>query len=1414
MIAKPRSAARPARAAQARPTETPPALTPDQRPETPAADASAGARLHALEQAVQHAVEEAITTTERSVERRGGRRLVRALHLALKTTLIAAVVAYFAFGALLLATRYVLLPRIDQARPWLEQQASAAFGAQLTIGRIEADWRGLHPRLALSDVRLARGDSADLALAQVDAELSWASLLRLAPHFRSLSVSAPSLEVQRLDATRFALAGFEIDVAAPVPARVPLLDWLLDQRQVTLRDARIDYIDRTRSGPDGAPAALAFDGVQLTLLGGFNSTRLALQANPPPQLAARIDLRAEFRHGWFKPASAFSEWHGRAYVDLEAADLARAESIARLLPPSMRIERAHGALRAWVEIDRARLQRLTADLALADVRALAGEGLAPLELESLRARLVSREWGNVLRGGHELQLQGLTLQGANIVLPPTELRLRSTRGSAGEPGTRDGARAPRTEFEANRISLDALTQLAAHVPLARDLRSRIARQDLRGTLHNVRLDVDGDLAAPDRYALRADFEGLSSSGQSAQPEHDAAGWPRAGLPGFANLRGTVDLTEAGGRLEVDARQASLEFPGVFRQPRLDFDRLSAQLRWSRSGEQLQVWLQSLAAANADLELAAGGSYQRRLPGDGPGTVDLTARVAHLDVAAAPRYVPLVTGPYTSRWLAQALIGGRATDGTIRLKGDLADFPFRDPRRGEFRAAIRVRDGELNYVPAYTGADGREWPAWPALEAIDADVVFDRAALTVTARSASIYGTRVTNALAHIDDLEDADARLTVRGSTRGPAADLLRYARDSGLRESLAFLAGARASGEARLDLRLEIPLVGAYRTAVGGAIQLAGNDIVLRDDLLPFTRASGRIEFTRHTLALSNLSAGFAGGQLSASALTRPDGTFVVTGSGSATPAAVARQVEFAPVQRLLARAQGSARYTGTLSVRGDAVDLRLESDLAGWTIDAPAPLAKAAAEVLPLRLELLGLGGERERIAVAAGNALALRLERARQADGSLQLSRGALGVGAAAPLPARGMVARIDLPTLDLDAWQALLAAPAASAIAQTAPAPADFMPDQVSLRARELLVAGKSISNIAVDASRTGTGAKTLWTARVGADQIEGEIDWRPGVDHGKLSARLARLAIGEDRRTQVADLFEAPAGNLPDLDLIAERFELEGRPLGRLELQAANDGAPLAPEWNLHRLALTTPEARLNASGRWLRAQGQPARHTALKFALEFDDAGALLARFGVPEALRGGRGRLEGDLTWRGVPLAIHTPTLAGSLRLDTSRGQFLRADAGAARLLGVLSLQALPRRITLDFRDVFSEGFAFDSVTATAEVAAGVLSTRDLRMRGTSASVLLEGNVDLERETQNLHVLVLPAVDAGSATLAYAMLANPAIGLGAFVAQMLLRDPLSKAFSFEYDITGTWDDPQVKRRPRAVVEQPSTGLN
>ena len=249
------------------------------------------------------------------------------------------------------------------------------------------------------------------------------------------------------------------------------------------------------------------------------------------------------------------------------------------------------------------------------------------------------------------------------------------------------------------------------------------------------------------------------------------------------------------------------------------------------------------------------------------------------------------------------------------------------------------------------------------------------------------------------------------------------------------------------------------------------------------------------------------------------------------------------------------------------------------------------------------------------------------------------------------------------------------------------------------------------------------------------------------------------------------------------------------------MRATNRAAENATQgqWQLDDLRLHNPDATLTARGSWAAPAGQAARRTALDFTLEAANAGRLLARLGMPDTLRGGQGQITGQLHWTGAPAAPHYPSLGGRLHLDMGAGQFLKVDPGAAKLLGVLSLQALPRRLTLDFRDMFSAGFAFDKASADVRVAAGVATTSNLRIVSASAAVLMQGSADLARETQDLTVLVMPDIDAGNAALATAFV-NPAAGAIAFIAQLALRKPLSRAAMREFRITGSWSDPVVQQ--------------
>ena len=127
---------------------------------------------------------------------------------------------------------------------------------------------------------------------------------------------------------------------------------------------------------------------------------------------------------------------------------------------------------------------------------------------------------------------------------------------------------------------------------------------------------------------------------------------------------------------------------------------------------------------------------------------------------------------------------------------------------------------------------------------------------------------------------------------------------------------------------------------------------------------------------------------------------------------------------------------------------------------------------------------------------------------------------------------------------------------------------------------------------------------------------------------------------------------------------------------------------------------------------------------------------------------------------------------------------------------------------MTLDFRDVFSKGFSFDRISANMKIASGVAETHDFLMLGSAARVAMQGQVDLAKETQNLVVRVTPSLSEGIAIAG--AIVNPAIGVAALIAQKALKDPLSQIASFDYELTGTWADPAIRRVSKAPVKEKS----
>ncbi len=1239
--------------------------------------------------------------------------------------------AYFGFALIILTLRYSVLPNIENYRADIERGISQAAGLPVSIARIDTHWKGLRPQLSLRGFSIH--DDAGrpgLTFDTVETELSWASLWRWQLRLHRLEVDSPTLHVRREKSGRIFVAGIQLNTEA---SGSDLSDWLLSQERIVIRNASIRWEDEQRGAPPLELAQLNF-----ILQNDGRRHRFGLTAVPPRELAARLDVRGDFRGADLDRLDA---WKGQVYAELDYADLAGWRA---WVDYPLELPQGAGGMRLWLGFAEKRLNALTADIALRDVKLRLARNLPMFDL----AHLTGRISGRLPQNGFEVTSRKLALATRDgITLLPTDFSLRWTPAIGKQPAG--------GEVAANGLDLDVLARLAGFLPLDAGTRRTLAEYAPSGRIFDLKLGWNGEAGALSSFNVRARFEGLGLRAQGY--------WP-----GFVGLTGSIEGNEKGGHASLDSRAAALELPTVFADPRLEFEQLNAKANWTMADGRIDVQLQNLDFNNKDAAGSAAGRYRSSL--DGPGEIDITARLSRADGAAVWRYMPLVVNRDVRDWLRAAITGGRADDARLRLKGDLKDFPFADGKQGLFQVSAKIAGADLRYAPD-----------WPGIDNINGDLLFEGKRMLIRADKGSIYGVTVSGVSAEIPDLEAPEEIIRIAGRAAGPTADFLRFIETSPVSEQIdRFTEGMRAAGSGTLGLKLTIPLRQLANTLIEGDYQFLRNELTVDSDLPPLTEVNGRLQFTGGSVGMKDARAQLLGSPLVINAATRGDGAVAINAQGSLNIANMRKTMD----HRLLEHLSGSAAWRGTVLVKNRNADVRLESNLQGIASSLPEPFNKTSAESLPFKFERsasAAADAARDQVRINLGSELAAHLYRRHEKERTV-IERGVIGIGEVPPLPENGVLLAANVPAFNVDFWRGLFASNGGNGGGGGHPV------SQLSLRTAELTAFDRHFHDVNLRASLQGD----TWQAQVASRDVAGEFSWRAD-ERGRLRARLKHFTLGESRPGKSL-IAEEPLRELPGLDVVAESFTLRGHKLGRLELLATNvDNA-----WKLDRLALANPDGTLVSDGLW-RGGG-----TQLNFKLDVSDIGGMLERLGYADAVKRGTAKLEGKVSWAGTPTQIDHASLDGTLKAEAARGQFNKLEPGVGRLLGILSLQSLPRRITLDFRDIFSDGFAFDSIAGSAKVARGVMSTQDLQIQGPSAKIFMKGEVSIPAETQNLLVRVEPAL--GETLAVGAMIANPAVGAAAWVAQKLLKDPFGQMFAFEYAVTGSWNDPKVEKVQRQAA--------
>ena len=1369
------------------------------------------------------------------------------IRTALKWLLVVWLIAWALIGSVYALIHVAIVPRIDHWRADLETKLTESVGLPVQIAQLRGAASGWTTRFQIDQVQIqARDGGTALSIGNIDVQFSLASLWQL--RLENLQVNNADVLIERGDTGQWSVAG--IEVAADAEPSVPAwLDWVLAQPRMGMQNATVRVVDRM-----GEPQAWTFEAIDANLVNGRRSHDISLAVTPPTALGDRLNVTARMRSSYFENSlTDFAAWEGQIDTQLPRVQFqALRAMLAQLLPADswptqdkLRLpkEWVNGGEGSWglsLVVGRGlRVQSVRNDIGMRDLDVQLGEALEPIRLKQLGGQV---EWSETDLNW-TLRTRNLTFETADgVKWPGGNAELSWQAGTATTPAV--------WQLLVDRVDIEQVNALASRLPVDEAVRQQLIALMPKGLVNKASLSWSGELAQPTQFKTEGDATGLAWLALP-DPQGDGA----LGRPGADGVSLKWRADTQGGEASLVFEQGHLSLPGVWVDPVVALSSGTASVRWQAPIGANPGW--QVAIENARLQTPDGllvGDATWRADGSTNGHLKLSAQVGSMAVTALPRYLP-ASLPEARAYLAAHVLSGQLNNTTVLFDGRLDDYPFKSREAGVFDVKADVVNATYDYARSL-GKD-QDWPAVAQLNgrfelsdnAIELRQVSGR---LLRAPAIVLRESRLT----WPDFTSDRPLKVTL--SAAGPLAVWLNELNRTplGVRTE-GMLTKWRGEGDAAVSLAVTVPVAANDKMPVQIAGEANLNDVTLSlvDGLPPLQRLQGTVRFTDNSLDVTRAKANWLGGNVEGSGIWRhrDDATTTLraTVKGALRAEDIARTPSLGRLALAARRASGMTNFVVDVDQAGpDGVRVTVNAPLKAVKLELPAPMNKVAGDDWTLSASLqtvpasdlskgmvkaqdlnVALGPPKAPIArahirreykaqPASLNAFELALVEP-------DVVRGAYVLGAVSPdalsLPVKGVSADIRLPRFSVDEWQAVfdqpqryapvrIGTPLPPAKSTTGPAEAtsgepslidafeDYVPDTVVGIAEQLIFEGRTFNRVVMGGARE----RNVWRANILADELNGYVQMNVGESQvsSALTVRLATLKLAEAQTKDVVDLLSNQPQAMPSLDVVVDALSLNGRDMGRLQLiaknrQTAHTTGGSVNEWLIDRLRLDMPEASFKATGQWAPVKGRPVRRTYLAVELQLRDGGALLTRFGMPGVMRGGEGQITGDLAWQGAPTRFHTPSLSGALTIDLRKGQFLKADPGLSKLLGVLSLQSLPRRLTLDFTDVFSQGFAFDDLRGSATIREGIVTTNNLAMQGLGALVLMEGKADMQAETQSIDVIVVPKVDKGTLALLAAS-ANPVIGVLTYFADGFLGNIINQVTVKGFKISGSWAEPEV----------------
>ncbi|MES2635963.1 MAG: YhdP family protein [Pseudomonadota bacterium] len=1259
----------------------------------------------------------------------------------------------FLLGLIVIAAlvlRFIVFPNIDRYKDDIAAFATQTIGQQVAIGDIVTGWDDISPRIALMNVDIYDAQNrVALHLNNVEASFSWLSVPLLQPKLTRLLIHNPALTIRRNADGSIYLAG--IDLASE--SKPEFANWLLKQRNIEVTNAQIIWQDDLRKAP-----ALSLNELHLKLTNPLINSLSAEHTFEVTSLLSAGTTQEIKLNGRFvaKDVSRINTWHGDVDVEFSRTELA--------------------AFRPWLDypidiqsgLANAKLNLAFANNSIRSVQANTGISNLSVMTKNEATPLIAKKLSGDVLWSKFKNTRTLIAQHIKV---STNTGLNIKNGSITYVSSiKNNQPWIKTNIRLDQLDLATLKQITPHIKLPENVLVQLNGFEPVGVLHALSLNFEGSANKPERYQINTEFNQLGI--QAFQ-----------NVPGFSGLTGEIQADQDGGEIILASQNATLDFKDILRWP-IPASKLSGEVNWQIRQNNKVIKAEKLFISSPHITGTVNASYNLNNKG---GYLDLTGQFNKGDAQYAPFYYPIILGETTLHWLDTSILAGQANDILLTVKGNLNDFPFVDSQNkpnnqlGLFKVTAKVSDALLEY-----GTD------WPEIDRLNLDMLFEGKRMLLEAHSGRISGNKIIKSRAEIAQLDADWPILNIVSEAEGLVADGINFVNNSPVQQvTLGFTDSLKTAGRGNLQLTLDIPLQDAEQAIYKGNYKVTNGTIFANAELgLPeLSKINGHLIFNDKGLSANNISAEVLGGPAQFSLNTGADKVVKLVANGEINDAGI----KTLSANALTSHITGSANWAGEITIRKPLVDYSFRSNLIGLNIDLPPPFNKSANEEILLNVDKKQTEVESDLITVNYGNLMSSIILRTLK-DDQLVFDRGDIGINVAAVNPAQsGLSVHGQLQELNADEWLTLLneQSPTEKTVNSKTGTKTDLsILAKADLAIQKLTIFDRSINALKVTAKPNATGLKMA----IDAQEMLGDVEWQD-EDNGKIIARLKRLSIPKTLtaptvvdKTSPKKEFKKQLQTYPALDIVADNFELGTKKLGALALNAFENGE----DWVIQKLNITNDDSALELQGNWHNWTRNP--NTSLIMSLNTNNIGKTFVRFGQPDTIKGGEAKVNGQLNWAGSPHEFDITRLDGRLTFEAKKGQVLKVQPGVGRLLGLVTLQSLPRRLSLDFRDLFSDGFAFDKISATAEIHNGVLRSDDFFMTGPAAEAKISGETNLKTETQNLKVSVVPHI-SDSLSLA-ALAGGPIVGAAAFVAQKILKDPFNKIASTEYVITGTWDNP------------------